>query len=785
MSSGYINLPLTSGSGGVESLNSLTGALTLVAGTGITITPGSGTLTIDALGGGLVFPIVAPAGSVSAPSYAFSESGNDTGMYSTGDGNLSFAADGVLRVTINNVGLTVNGDIAADNYPPTGNTNTFAGFDGSGDLFAVPTLLIEPTWGGWNQPLNIATPDIGGQSINNNSIAFSPPADAVDANFTMFQAGMSFDVASSGFDQGTSGQAGQFINMSFQHQGTGDIGALNFVNGSFNLGNGTDPINVGGISYYTGGGGVSANVNVTGNLSGFGFQPNFSVSSTLAQGVNAFFDGANLPIAVEGYNSMNMSPAIGSINTNHNYVCLNNAPNITTFTGNAGYYGVAISPSIGTMNDGGFTGVSVNPNITLLNTNAIGMYVNMSGVTVFAGVQASLVVQDITYTRNQAGTDGNNITVEYLNTTTAGNEVATLVGGEHIQVTIEDGVSTATQVKAALDANPTILGALTTVITGTAGNAQITYAQTNLAGGINPGTKKAAQFDGDVSINGALAFTGDLTVGQLTSFANVDISAYPPGVNMIDSLITSPTVVSNTTLNTDLLAINTAMLLTVGDNCTLTSSFLGYSALGLPAVVSLGTGTTVDHVTGATFAISLGSGGAGTISNVELCRALALPNGTTAVTNLKGYAFDLPFGDPGTTTWGVYITPTCHNFMAGDLKIGTGGDVAQSGYALHVGSNARVDVVGGVKILDINEVTGMLVFDKSAVLSIDTDSRKLWSSSASLIAEFSTGLGFFATSPVSQQASSGPQTAGAVYTATEQTMIQEMYNALRAYGLLT
>lgn len=38
--------------GGVTSLNGQTGALTLVAGTGITITPGAGTLTVAATGGG-------------------------------------------------------------------------------------------------------------------------------------------------------------------------------------------------------------------------------------------------------------------------------------------------------------------------------------------------------------------------------------------------------------------------------------------------------------------------------------------------------------------------------------------------------------------------------------------------------------------------------------------------------------------------------------------------------------------------------------------------------------
>ena len=49
----YINIPGDSGSGGgVSSLNSLTGALTLVAGSGITVTPSGLNLTIAATGGG-------------------------------------------------------------------------------------------------------------------------------------------------------------------------------------------------------------------------------------------------------------------------------------------------------------------------------------------------------------------------------------------------------------------------------------------------------------------------------------------------------------------------------------------------------------------------------------------------------------------------------------------------------------------------------------------------------------------------------------------------------------
>lgn len=47
----YSTYPAGSGSSGVSSLNGLTGALTLIAGSGITITPGAGTLTIASTGG--------------------------------------------------------------------------------------------------------------------------------------------------------------------------------------------------------------------------------------------------------------------------------------------------------------------------------------------------------------------------------------------------------------------------------------------------------------------------------------------------------------------------------------------------------------------------------------------------------------------------------------------------------------------------------------------------------------------------------------------------------------
>lgn len=47
-----------------------------------------------------------------------------------------------------------------------------------------------------------------------------------------------------------------------------------------------------------------------------------------------------------------------------------------------------------------------------------------------------------------------------------------------------------------------------------------------------------------------------------------------------------------------------------------------------------------------------------------------------------------------------------------------------------------------------------------------------------------TGIGFFAVTPVARQ-TGGAATAGAVYTSTEQTMLNAVYGAMRNYGLLT
>lgn len=714
---------------------------------------GSTTVTLDAEVQGLGFSLSGqeiqfgnqmtfPAGgTLSAPTIKFD---SDTGLFSTGDGNLTMCANGFKRLDINqntveilatsqitltgqteiagNADVTgdldVTGNFSAANYPPTGNNDALAYYDGSGELSSAPGFSISTISGGLSENLTIEPDgDTGGFQVNDNTVSFDPQQNSPNESWNIINNNILLDINDSGFSQGTAGSAVTIINQGFTHQGTGDTGSLSGIQQNFQLGNGTDAIDIAGFGYAFGFGNVAASVNISGQVQGYGFQPQFNASSTLGSSANitAFYDATNAPIAVPGYQSLSLSPVIGSINNNNNFNTLNSAPTITTMTGNAGYIGVNLSPTITTVNTGSTRGLVFTPTVTLNKGNATGLDVTMSNVTNYAGVQASLVVQDITYTFNEYGSFNNNYTMEYVDDTTAGNESFT-IAGQDITCHIESGVSTATQVAAAAALNLAFSSAVSVVITGTASDPQITYAQTNFAGGINPGTAQAANFVGDVSINGALSFTGALSIGELDSFATDTITS-GLGIYSIDTLITAPSVAASATITgTDLLAINTAMLLTIGDNATVTSSFLGYAALGLPAVLSMGTGSTIDLVEGAVFAVSLDAGATGgSVDRLDLCRSVAIPNGVTTVTELVGYAFDLPFGDPGTTTWGFYSTPTsAHNYFAGDVVVGTSDTPTNSSVGIELNSttkailNARMTTTQRDALTAVN---GMMIYN--------------------------------------------------------------------------
>lgn len=114
------------------------------------------------------------------------------------------------------------------------------------------------------------------------------------------------------------------------------------------------------------------------------------------------------------------------------------------------------------------------------------------------GVKASLVHDDLTFTAALVGEGGNDIEIVLADATTAGSETVSVVGTV-ITIGIQAGVSTATQVKAAIDNSEEALALISVAITGTASSPQTAMVQTPLANGSDP--IDVGTFDGVTAIS--------------------------------------------------------------------------------------------------------------------------------------------------------------------------------------------------------------------------------------------------------------------------------------------
>lgn len=523
----------------------------------------------------------------------------------------------------------IDGDASWQNIPGvTGAVNTLPYYNASGDLDQLPGWGADPVTFAVSGTLYVDIANSGGYtSLQNMYAEFNPSVNSPNDTGALFNNSVVIDNASAGFSFGTNGNALNMHANNISHQGTGDVGGINLITNNFQIGNGTDPISVGGIGYCFGFGQVAANVSITGQIQGYGFQVSVNAAASIAQNINAFYDFANIGCSVGGYSSFVSSPNVAEIANNTNASLVSIGGNIPLFTGNAGFTGIAMYPTLGTFGTNGAQLISMSPTITSVNY-MIGM--------------------------SLGGTTGT---------------ISSYFHG--------------------IDINPTI----TTIPNGGATGLYINMSNIGGTG------HKAIDVVGDVNIAGNLTFSGALSIGQLNAYATQPIVNGGGVPTSIHGLVSSPTIAASTTVALgDTIGLNTAMLLIMGDNSVVTTGFVGLSALALPAVVQMGTGSTVDQVAGATFALSLDGGATGgTIANLDLCRSVAIPNGITTVTRCTGYKFDLPFGDPGTTTWGFYASPTSHNYFAGDLLIGgtAGSDdtVTNSSVALEIKSTTKAFVV--------------------------------------------------------------------------------------------
>lgn len=577
----------------------------------------------------------------------------------------------------------------------TGTANRLAIFDNAGDFVTSPKLALGATYVGLDLSEQLQVVDADGGNLHQFNQQVNPTVNAPNTSRTNVSITTAIDTNDDGFDLGQNGNATRNLFSNIIHTNKSDTGNLEHIQMQAQIGNGTDAITVEGMQWILGFGSFAANVTIDAQLQGYGFQPNTDPATVMTTNayVNAFYDFANIQCPMlAGYTSFSAGPNIATIPNNNQYVGVQISPNITAFTGNGSFQGVAISGNYPTMNaNSQWYGANIAPTIASARY-AAGIQVSMDNVTPYAGVQSSLVFQDLTFTWILPA-DNNSYTIEYTPGATAGSEVVS-ISGNTIECQIESGVSTANQIKTAFEANPSFNANIGIVVSGTGTNTQVTAGPTNFANGVSVGQVYAAYLDGKVAITGALEFNGDFQCAKFDAFRQYNLTDGGGQPSSGHSLITAPTVAPSTTVaNADTLGVNTAALFNIGANATVTTAFLGLSALGLPAVLTMGAGATVDRISGAVFALSLdASAGGGTVDIVSLCRSIAIPNGVTTVNRLYGYEFDLPFGDPGTASWGLYLAPDVNNWIKGSLKIGgtasSDDTVANSSVALEVTDKA-------------------------------------------------------------------------------------------------
>lgn len=107
-------------------------------------------------------------------------------------------------------------------------------------------------------------------------------------------------------------------------------------------------------------------------------------------------------------------------------------------------------------------------------------FINLTGGN--DATAASIEIQDLTITSINSDATGNGKAVTYTTGATAASEVVTVDEDGNVEVQIENGVSTATQIKAALDAESDFTDLYTCTISGTAGNAQNTVNNLETSG---------------------------------------------------------------------------------------------------------------------------------------------------------------------------------------------------------------------------------------------------------------------------------------------------------------
>lgn len=361
MSSGSVTLPQSGGGGGgITSINGDTSPNQFIVGANqIGVSSTLGTTTISLSG-----PVSIVNGG-------------------TGQSNQQAALN-----NLTNIGAATNGDVLQylggnaqfapfTAPPPTGDPNTFAYFNPSGDMDSIPnwSLLATPIQSSWNADLTY-NPDnlMVNPFAQNLSLNIAPLQDSPSDSASILALSANLDSTSNGFTFGDGGRSVTMIAGNYNYGGNGSTyGQLLYENYTASIGNATDPVTVKGVSFSELNFSLNANATLDGAMQGVRFQPGFDAASitTSNVSVSVIVDVANLQTTIYGYEAFHSTPNILEIANNHNYFGTVIGPTIPTLVGNANFFGHSCGGTFTTMGASSTVqGFTFNPVITTMGSGS-------------------------------------------------------------------------------------------------------------------------------------------------------------------------------------------------------------------------------------------------------------------------------------------------------------------------------------------------------------------------------------------------------------------------------
>lgn len=256
--------------------------------------------------------------------------------------------------------------------------NAVLGTDPTGTVYAIPGFTIFENTGGMNWNITQTSDNTGGKTVHSLNTVIIPGIASPTSSYDQFNLYVNIDPDSSGLALGTDGSAARLISGGFNHEGTSNIGSLSLTNFYSNIGNGTDPITMGGYWGHFIFADINSGVTMNQGMQGFVFQPHVHPGAaflTTGAYTNVFTDSANIEVVVPGWSSANFSPQIAGCYTDNGISIININPTIGTMQGNAGLQYINIAGTIDTLGTNGFTAINANPTIAHITENSKTLYV--------------------------------------------------------------------------------------------------------------------------------------------------------------------------------------------------------------------------------------------------------------------------------------------------------------------------------------------------------------------------------------------------------------------------